>query len=98
MAEDLRNRGLPESRIILEERSSSTAENLKYSLELIGDKSSRIGVVTNNFHVFRGVAIGRKLGCTCIYGVSAPYPSWKLIWYSAREILAIVKDKIRGNW
>ena len=98
MAEDLRNRGLPESRIILEERSSSTAENLKYSLELIGDKSSSIGVVTNNFHVFRGVAIGRKLGCTCIYGVSAPYPSWKLIWYSAREILAIVKDKIRGNW
>lgn len=98
MADYLIHRGIAPARLILEERSASTAENLRYSLELLPDRQKKIGIVTNNFHVFRGVAIGKKQGCTRIWGISAPYPSWKLLWYSFREFFAVVKDKIAGNW
>ena len=83
-------------RLILEEKSTSTTENLKFSLGLIGLNHS-VGVVTNNFHVFRGTAIGKKCGCRKIYPIPSKYRSWRLLIYVPREILAILKDKIVGN-
>ena len=70
--------------------------HLKFSLALIGLDHS-VGVVTNNFHVFRGTAIGRKCGCKEIYPIPSKYCSWRLLIYIPREILAIIKDKIMGN-
>lgn len=88
--------GIDPERLILEERSTSTAENLKFSLELIGLDHS-VGVVTNHFHVFRGTAIGRKCGCKKIYPIPSRYRTWRLLIYIPREILAILKDKLIGN-
>lgn len=89
--------GIAEERLILEEKSVNTKENLDFSLEKIGSTDVSVGVVTNNFHVFRGVAIGRKCGFRRIYPVPSPYCSWRLLIYVPREILAIVKDKLMGN-
>ena len=88
--------GIDRERLILEGRSTSTTENLKFSLEIIGLDHS-VGVVTNNFHVFRGTAIGKKCGCKEIYPIPSRYRSWRLLIYIPREILAIIKDKIIGN-
>ena len=88
--------GIDRERLILEDRSTSTTENLKFSLEIIGLDHS-VGVVTNNFHVFRGTAIGKKCGCKEIYPIPSRYRSWRLLIYIPREILAIIKDKIMGN-
>ena len=92
----LTEHGIKGERLILEERSTSTAENLKFSLDLIGLDHS-VGVVTNHFHVFRGTAIGRKCGCREIYPIPSRYRSWRLLIYIPREILAIIKDKIIGH-
>ena len=89
--------GIEGSRLILEDRSVNTKENLSFSLEKIGALSASVGVVTNNFHVFRGVAIGKKCGCRKIYPVPSRYRSWRLIIYIPREILAVIKDKLVGN-
>ena len=89
--------GIEGSRLILEDRSVNTKENLSFSLEKIGDLSASVGVVTNNFHVFRGVAIGKKCGCRKIYPVPSKYRSWRLLIYIPREILAVIKDKLVGN-
>ena len=89
--------GIEGSRLILEDRSVNTKENLSFSLEKIGDLSASVGVVTNNFHVFRGVAIGKKCGCRKIYPVPSRYRSWRLIIYIPREILAVIKDKLVGK-
>ena len=75
----------------------NTKENLAFSLEKIGRMDVSVGVVTNHFHVFRGVAIGKKCGCRAVYPVPARYRSWRLLIYVPREILAIIKDKIMGN-
>lgn len=97
MANYLMERGISQDRLLLENRSTNTKENLDYSLALIGNKQCTIGVVTNHYHVFRGVAIGKKCGCTRIYPIPAPYWTHRLLWYIPREILAIIKDKILGN-
>ena len=88
--------GIDRERLILEEKSTSTTENLKFSLGLIGLNHS-VGIVTNNFHVFRGTAIGKKCGCREIYPIPSRYRSWRLLIYIPREILAIIKDKLMGN-
>ena len=93
----LTEHGIDGSRLILEDRSTNTKENLDFSLEKIGTLDASIGIVTNHFHVFRGVAIGRKCGCRRIYPIPAKYRSWRLFIYVPREILAIIKDKIVGN-
>lgn len=90
-------RGIEGSRLIKEERSTNTKENLAFSLKKIGSVDVSVGIVTNNFHVFRGVAIGRKCGCKKIYGIPSRYRSWRLLIYIPREILAIIKDKLVGN-
>ena len=88
--------GIDRERLILEEKSTSTTENLKFSLGMIGLNHS-VGIVTNNFHVFRGTAIGKKCGCREIYPIPSRYRSWRLLIYIPREILAIIKDKLMGN-
>ena len=93
----LTEHGIAAERLIKEEQSTNTKENLDFSLRLIGSMEYSIGVVTNNFHVFRGVAIGKKCGCRRIYPIPSKYRSWRLLIYVPREILAILKDKIVGN-
>lgn len=97
MFEYLVERGISKDRLIKEEQSTNTKENLAFSLEKIGNKNVSVGVVTNNFHVFRGVAIARKCGFREVYGIPSRYRSWRLLIYVPREILAVIKDKIKGN-
>ena len=93
----LTEHGISPERLIKEERSTNTKENLDFSLRLIGSTDYSIGIVTNNFHVFRGVAIGKKCGYQKIYPLPSRDCSWRLLIYIPREILAILKDKIVGN-
>ena len=93
----LTEKGIDGKRLILEDKSTNTKENLHFSLKQIGTTDVSVGVVTNNFHVFRGVMIGRKCGCKRIYPIPSQYRSWRLLIYIPREILAIIKDKLMGN-
>lgn len=89
--------GIVPDRLLMEERSTNTRENLHFSMEVIGTKDVSVGVVTNHFHVFRGTAIGKKCGFREVYPIPAPYRTWRLFFYIPREILAILKDKLMGN-
>lgn len=97
ISRELIRRGIDEKRIILEDRSTSTSENLKFSAEMIGDTSKNVAVVTNNFHVFRGMALARKCGIRNIYGISADLPSILLPHYLIREFIAVTVDTIYQN-
>lgn len=55
--------GIEKERILMEDASTNTVENLKFSAELI-DKEAQVGIVTNNFHVYRSVRLARKQGYT----------------------------------
>ena len=92
----LEDRGITSSRIIREDRSRSTLENLKFSKELIKEDAS-VGIVTNNFHIFRRVAIAKKQGYTDVCGIPAPSNPVYLPNNMLREFFGVIKDKLRGN-
>lgn len=98
MARELRKRGISSERILLEDKSTTTAENMAYSRELMTKKDPTVGIVTNNFHVFRSVCIARKrAGLSHISGIPAPYPSVLLPHYMMREFFTITVDTLLGN-
>ena len=66
--------GVPEEQIILEDKSTNTLENMKFSKEKIiafGDASAKVAFSTSGYHVFRsGIAANRnKLKAV---GIAAP--------------------------
>jgi uncharacterized SAM-binding protein YcdF (DUF218 family) len=60
MADYLIGAGVPEDRVILEDKSRNTRQNLLYSKELMN--GGRSVVVTNNFHVMRAALLARRVG------------------------------------
>jgi uncharacterized SAM-binding protein YcdF (DUF218 family) len=88
-----------ESRLLPEERSTSTAENFAFSKELlqahgIDTETAVIGVVTNDFHIFRAELIAERAGLNTV-GIPAELPWWWLTAnYYVREAFATVKTLI----
>lgn len=95
--------GVPAARIIAETASTDTSENIKNALELIRARESgedsglRIGIVTNNFHVYRGVHIAAKLTDSEIYGIAAYSVPFYLPNNLVRESFGICRDFITGK-
>ena len=96
MRRELTRQGIPESRLHLEEKSTSTAENFACSRELLREldldpATARIAVITSDFHVFRACMIARRAGLTT-FSVPAR-TDWVLLNanYYVREFFALGK-------
>lgn len=82
--------------LILEEKSTSTAENFAYSKALleaagIDTENAVIAVVTNDFHLFRAQLIARRQDLATV-GVPAKLPwRWLSANYYVREYFALAK-------
>ena len=97
MAAYLESRGIDRSRIIYEDRSTNTRENIAFSAQLLDPATDRVGIVTSNFHVYRGVGIARKAGFAHVVGIAAPTTPLFLPNNLAREGFGIAKDLLAGN-
>lgn len=86
--------GINEERIITEDKSHTTKENLINSKKLTGNNKS-IGIVTNNFHMYRALLIGKKYGVNA-NGLPSGSKSYYLPNNLLREALAFVKFIILG--
>ena len=89
--------GVPASRIVLENRSTTTRENLAFSRELIDPANATVGIVTNDFHMFRALAMARKQGLGDAVGIAAPSSRFFLPNNLLRESLAIAKALLKGE-
>lgn len=96
MSDYLVQKGLEEGRIVKEERSTNTNENIKYSKSLL-EQADRVVVVTNRFHVYRGVRIARKQLSQKVEGLGADTGTLLFLNYYVREAFAIVKDGLMKN-
>ncbi len=97
MAEYLQRKGIAKERMILEDKSVNTFENLQYSREKMENGNAHVVLVTNNFHVFRSVKIAKKQGFTNVEGLGA-----SVMWYTVpnlylREAFAVVKYALFGQ-
>lgn len=90
------NCGIDENRIIKEENSTNTNENIRYSKKMLRNNAT-VGIVTNGFHIFRAVSIAKKQGINKVKGHSAPSDPILLVNYYVREVIGVMKDKLMGN-
>lgn len=91
----LRSQGVPTEQMILEQRSTSTAENLRFARRLIDQDWSEkqpaaIVLVTNDYHVMRALAYARRFHWG-ISGAGAVMPLPCLINQIDREYGALLK-------
>ncbi len=97
MKETLISGGIDESRIIMEDKSVNTNENIKNAIEFIEDKESEVVITTSSFHVFRALGIARKAGLKNVSGNPSESVVWLIPQDYVREFFAVVKDFVFGN-
>ena len=87
------NKGVPEDKIIMEDKSTSTIENFRFSHEIMKEKGfsdSSVVFVTNGYHVYRAASYAKAEGLT------VKHLGTDIIWYTIpmnymREMLAVLK-------
>lgn len=89
----LTERGVPESQIIMEDKSTSTITNFRNSHEIMKEKGlpdDSVAFVTNAYHVYRGTYYARE------EGLDVTHLGTDIVWYTVpmnyfREMLAVMK-------
>lgn len=97
MAEYLEKKGIDENRMLLEEQSANTYENIHYSKELMESPEDSVVLVTNHFHVYRGVGVAKKQGLTNVEGLGAPTKWYTVPNLYLREAFAVIKYILCGQ-
>ena len=90
---ELIKNGIDETRIIKEDKSKSTIENLKFSLEKINE--NRV-IVTNGYHLYRSKKTAELFGYEA-YGLPAKTPLISIPKSYLREFLSIIKFNFEKN-
>lgn len=97
MSTYLEEKGISKDRMLLENQSVNTYENIKYSKQLINSKKSSVIIVTNDFHVFRSVRIAKKQGIKYVQGLGATTHWYTVPNLYLREGFAVVKYFLCGQ-
>ena len=97
MGDYILNKGLESNRLILEEEASTTYENFLYSSKYMDIENDNIGIVTNNFHIYRSMQIAKKQGYKNIYGMPAYSLPINLLSNCLRESFALIVYKLTGR-
>ncbi|UOY92929.1 YdcF family protein [Ectobacillus sp. JY-23] len=84
----LLEQGISQERILVEDRATSTYENIKYTMDKFS--VNKVVLVSNDFHMYRAKLIAKRLGMET-ESLAAPTP-WKAKPKSyVREYIAILK-------
>ncbi len=82
-------------RIIVEDQSTTTFENLKMSLDKISEvddqENIKLLIATNRYHVFRSKLLAKRLGVNA-YGLPAKIPPTVIVYSYIREYFAVIKS------
>ena len=90
MRKYLLKRGIEDSRIFMEDKSTSTEENLRFSKEIIEKEGlcEKITIVTDGFHQLRADILAKQQGIEA-RNISASTEKWLLPTYWIREIYGV---------
>ncbi|MBP5282629.1 MAG: YdcF family protein [Lachnospiraceae bacterium] len=98
MRDYLVGQGIDGSRIIMEDKSTNTYENLKFSAQFLDKENDKVVVLTNNYHVYRAEKLAKGQGYLKAQGLAAdsyaPMQAHNLL----REFFGVVKDFFMGNF
>lgn len=92
MFEYLKNCGVDEKRICMEDKSTTTCENLIFSKKFIDNlEKDSVGIVSNNFHIYRAMKMARILGYKKVFALPATTNPVVFPNYMVREFFALLK-------
>ena len=91
MADYLKEHGIDEQRILEEPDSKTTEENIVNSKKLMRQENASVGIVTNDFHMFRALQIAHANGLKQAQGIAASSPKDMLVNNMVREFFAEIK-------
>lgn len=98
IANELIAMGISPDRIILEDRSTDTVENIQYSRELMENTpETTVLIVSNDFHCFRASGIARRHLEAEVGHLSADSVFFLLPHYMVREFAGLTVDFLLGN-
>lgn len=89
--------GLSPKRIVMEDQSTTTKENLIFSHEKMEHPDDAAAVVTNNFHVYRAMKLAQTLGYRNVQGLAGGTDKILFVNYMVREAFAVLKEYVVGN-
>ncbi|MBR1757192.1 MAG: YdcF family protein [Lachnospiraceae bacterium] len=89
--------GVNPERILKEDRSVSTAQNLEFSAQFLDKETARVGIVSNDFHVYRAIGIAKKAGYQNVCGLAAGSTPLYQPNNITREAIVLFKDLLTGK-
>ena len=94
--DELVKRGVDPARIVLEDQSTNTRENIANSLALMARPDAQVGIVTNNYHIWRALRLARRAGMVNAHGIASEYTGPTLIHFMFREAVSITVSFLKG--
>lgn len=93
--------GIEEERILMEDKATSTQENLAFSFEIIrarGDEpEDKVAIVSSAYHLYRAKLMARNMGVEAV-GVSSPWGYFfVMLNYFIREAFGVTHLWVFGN-
>ena len=82
---------------MLEDKSTDTLSNIENSLSLMPEGTARVGIVTNDFHIFRALATARHVSALHFSGIPAQSSVYGFIHYAMREFFAVGAGLAKGE-
>lgn len=98
MFNELTRMGIDSSRLIMEDKSTSTFENMTFSLEHIKGEDVSVGIVTNGFHIYRSLRLFRQVSGYDGFAIAAHDGEFGFIpYYYIREFFAFLAAPFSNN-
>ena len=92
--------GIPQDKIIKEDRSTSTRENFEFSKKLLdlrfGEGQYSAAYITNGYHIYRAGLVAEDVGFDGMTHIHAETPWYTAIPNGLREVLAVMKTWLVG--
>ena len=90
-------KGISEDRMLLEDQSVNTDENIRNSRALMKEQDAFVVIATNRFHLLRAEGIARKQGIRKVQGIGQYVRVDTIPNCYLREVIAVWKYKICGQ-
>ena len=92
MYEGLVKRGIAPERLILEDQSTSTEENIRFAMALMDGDDPSVVITTTGYHIYRALNTARALGLENVSGNPARCAWATPLNYYTREFFAVLRD------
>lgn len=90
-------KGIEAERLILEEESTTTYENLLFSKKLMPESVKSVTIITSDYHLARARILAEKIGFESTDAVAANTPKVVETKLKTRERLALLKTYLIGE-